>query len=319
MSNNDIFDEIIQCLRGIAATDPLTSVRREVVEALYSPADRSPARGGASASEPALGNPAATLRTDPVSLPGSPVSARGSGQRRVIHTTPASNLERFESNDGRRVPAVETPYPTSAGTSPYSPSQGPVSCADMSWEQLEAAARQCTACPLCKARKSVVFGDGSTSAELMFIGEGPGADEDAQGIPFVGRAGMLLTKMIIAMQFSREDVYIANIVKCRPPNNRVPEDSEAEVCLPYLRRQIALVRPKVIVLLGAIPLKHLMGLNGITKMRGNWLEYEGIRVMPTFHPSYLLRNEQAKAPVWQDLQQVMKVFGKTPPPRGTKR
>ena len=144
----------------------------------------------------------------------------------------------------------------------------------------------------------------------MFIGEGPGADEDAQGIPFVGRAGELLTKMIKAMTFDRSEVYIANIVKCRPPENRNPSDEEAEVCIPFLKRQIELVNPKVIVLLGAVPLKYLMGKTGISRMRGTWMEYKGIQVMPTYHPAYLLRNPGAKKDVWQDLQEVMSVLGR---------
>ena len=149
----------------------------------------------------------------------------------------------------------------------------------------------------------------------MFIGEGPGADEDAQGVPFVGRAGQLLTRMIAAMQFKRSEVYIANIVKCRPPGNRNPADDEMDSCLPYLNRQIQLVSPKVIVLLGNVALKGLMKRGGISRLRGHWLDYKGIMVMPTFHPAYLLRYEAAKRDAWSDLQQVMKVFGKVYPPR----
>ena len=159
----------------------------------------------------------------------------------------------------------------------------------------------------------MVFGEGNRNADLMFIGEGPGADEDEQGRPFVGRAGQLLTRMIAAMQFDRfKEVYIANIVKCRPPGNRNPEPQEAAACIDYLKRQIELVQPKVIVLLGAVPLFYLMNMKGITRIRGNWLEYHGIQVMPTLHPAYLLRNANHKIYVWQDLQKVMKVFGKSP-------
>ncbi|HBC86376.1 MAG TPA: uracil-DNA glycosylase [Lentisphaeria bacterium] len=180
----------------------------------------------------------------------------------------------------------------------------------MPYEELEKKAAVCTRCRLHKSRTNPVFADGSRKAELMFIGEGPGRDEDAQGIPFVGRAGQLLTKMIEAMQFDRKEVYIANIVKCRPPENRAPMDDEAEQCLPYLLRQIELVQPKIIVLLGAVPLKYILGLAGITKIRGNWKEFKGIKVMPTLHPAYLLRNEAAKKDAWKDLQMVMSVFGK---------
>lgn len=180
----------------------------------------------------------------------------------------------------------------------------------MGWEELQQCAMQCSACPLASTRMNVVFGCGAVQTDLMFIGEGPGADEDAQGIPFVGRAGELLTKMIKAMTFDRSEVYIANIVKCRPPENRNPSDEEAEVCIPFLKRQIELVNPKVIVLLGAVPLKYLMGKTGISRMRGTWMEYKGIQVMPTYHPAYLLRNPGAKKDVWQDLQEVMSVLGR---------
>jgi DNA polymerase len=180
----------------------------------------------------------------------------------------------------------------------------------MNFQELKDFAMQCRRCQLCQWRKNVVFGQGNPDADLMFIGEGPGRDEDIQGIPFVGEAGQLLTKMINAMQFSRSDVYIANIVKCRPPKNRNPEDDEASACLPLLKRQIELIRPRVIVLLGAVPLKYLLGKSGITRFRGQWLSYHGIKVMPTFHPAYLLRSPAAKKDVWVDLQKVMHVFNK---------
>jgi uracil-DNA glycosylase len=182
--------------------------------------------------------------------------------------------------------------------------------AKMTLEELNFIAQNCKKCPLCSERKNVVFGEGSPNADLMFIGEGPGYDEDQQGRPFVGKAGDLLTKMITAMQFSREQVYISNIVKCRPPKNRNPLPEEANVCLSYLQRQIELIQPKVIVILGAVPLKYLLNKVGITRLRGQWDSYNGIKVMPTFHPAYLLRDPKAKGVTWSDLQQVMKSFGK---------
>ncbi|MBN1863669.1 MAG: uracil-DNA glycosylase [Victivallales bacterium] len=184
----------------------------------------------------------------------------------------------------------------------------------MDLQTLRQVAVKCTRCPLHKDREHVVFGCGQVPAELMFIGEAPGAEEDSKGVPFVGAAGQLLTQMIKSMQFQRSDVYISNIVKCRPPGNRIPEDSEAQTCMPFLRRQIELVSPKVIVLLGAVPLKYILNKTGITSLRGRWESYGGIRVMPTFHPAYLLRNENAKKFVWEDLQQVMKCFGKVHKP-----
>ena len=205
-----------------------------------------------------------------------------------------------------------------APTAPQNPIPAPAAfsaeidpaIATMTLDELNAAAQKCQKCPLCKERKTVVFGEGSPNADLMFIGEGPGYDEDQQGRPFVGKAGELLTKMISAMQFSREQVYIANIVKCRPPKNRNPLPEEAAVCLPYLKRQIELIQPKVIVILGAVPLKYLLNKSGITRIRGQWDSYNGIKVMPTFHPAYLLRDPKAKGVTWSDLQQVMKLFGK---------
>src|SRR3989454_3414916 len=154
---------------------------------------------------------------------------------------------------------------------------------------------ECTRCKLHGTRHTIVFGDGNPKAELVFVGEGPGADEDAQGLPFVGRAGKLLTQMIEAMGLQRKDVYICNVVKCRPPENRAPEKDEIAICSPFLLRQLDVIQPKVIVCLGAVALKALLGAErGITHLRGQWLEYRGTRLMPTYHPAYLLRNPSAK-------------------------
>jgi DNA polymerase len=176
----------------------------------------------------------------------------------------------------------------------------------------------CTACRLHEERTQTVFSRGGHDAELMFIGEGPGHDEDVQGYPFVGKAGQLLDKMIVAMGYDPAEVYVANIVKCRPPNNRKPEPDEMAACVPYLREQIEMVDPKVIVALGATGVQGLLGTSiGITRMRGNWKLYQGkIPLMPTFHPAYLLRQPEKKREVWSDLQQVMKRLGKQAPARG---
>jgi DNA polymerase len=163
-------------------------------------------------------------------------------------------------------------------------------------------------------RTHAVPGEGDKAAELMFIGEAPGRDEDAQGRPFVGRAGQLLRKIIAAMKFREDEVYITNIVKCRPPENRVPHREESEACLPYLLRQIELTRPRVIVLLGKTPTDHFLpSRQGMTARRGNFGDYRGIPVMPTFHPSYLIRNEgnrELKRMVWEDMQKVMALLGR---------
>ncbi len=187
-----------------------------------------------------------------------------------------------------------------------------------SLEEIAAHVSTCRNCPLGQTRIQAVPGEGKADApDILFVGEGPDADEDAQGRPFVGKAGQLLTKMIDAMGYAREEVFIANIVKCRPPNNRAPLPEEMEQCLPYLRQQIGLIKPKVIVGMGATAIKGLLGKTaGIMRLRGTWQEYGGIKLMPTFHPSYLLRDPSKKKVVWQDLQLVLKELGKEPPRRG---
>jgi len=176
----------------------------------------------------------------------------------------------------------------------------------------------CTLCVLCETRTNTVPGQGHARPDLMFIGEGPGADEDQQGLAFVGRAGQLLTKIIESMGLTRDEVFIGNIVKCRPPGNRVPEPDEINKCIPYLKEQIAILKPKVIVCLGSSAVKGLFGpdLPGISKIRGQWRSYEGIDVMPTYHPAYLLRNPAGgKKEVWADMKTVLARLGRTVPSR----
>jgi DNA polymerase len=175
-----------------------------------------------------------------------------------------------------------------------------------SLQQLREALGDCQRCKLASSRKNIVFGVGDSSAPLMFVGEAPGADEDRLGEPFVGRAGQLLNKMIAAMGWRREDVYIANVLKCRPPNNRDPQPDEVEACKPFLARQIAAIKPRVIVTLGR-PAAHLLldTRAPISALRGRWQQHAGIKVMPTFHPAYLLRDPSKKRDAWSDLQSVM--------------
>ncbi len=169
---------------------------------------------------------------------------------------------------------------------------------------------ECTRCKLHRTRHKIVFGDGNPKAELVFVGEGPGHDEDMQGLPFVGRAGKLLTQMIEAMGLQRKDVYICNVVKCRPPENRAPEKDEVAECSPFLLRQIDTIAPKVIVCLGSTAAQTVLETNrGISQFRGQWLEFRGRKLMATYHPAYLLRNPSAKSEVWKDLQKVMAVLG----------
>jgi DNA polymerase len=180
---------------------------------------------------------------------------------------------------------------------------------------LESQVRTCVQCQeLARARTNVVFGTGDPHAELMFVGEAPGRDEDLEGEPFVGRAGELLTKIIQAMGFKRHEVYIANVLKCRPPENRVPLPDEVTNCRPYLQGQIEVINPKVIVALGATAVRSLLDMEtGISKLRGRWHLFHGVPVMPTFHPAYLLRNPAAKKEVWQDMQTVLAKLGREVP------
>ena len=175
----------------------------------------------------------------------------------------------------------------------------------------------CTRCALHSGRNKLVFGDGSPAARLMFVGEGPGADEDAQGLPFVGKAGQLLNNMIAAMGFKRDEVYIANVVKCRPPGNRTPEPGEANTCSPFLFRQIDVVRPEVLVALGATAATYLLGQRQpLAGLRGRVHSFRGARLIVTYHPAYLLRDPRQKKEAWADLQIAMRELGLKPPARG---
>lgn len=194
-------------------------------------------------------------------------------------------------------PAAEGSEPTSAPA-----------CGSLS--ELRGFIGDCARCGLHRGRTNLVFGVGSENADLMFVGEAPGRDEDLKGEPFVGRAGQLLTDIIKAMKLSREEVYIANVIKCRPPDNRNPEPDELESCRPFIRRQVELIQPKVIVALGRFALQSLTQKSyAISSVRGQWLDYNGIKVMPTYHPAYLLRNPSAKREVWSDMKKVMTELG----------
>ncbi len=176
-------------------------------------------------------------------------------------------------------------------------------------QELYSNIKNCQKCPFGANRTHFVFGEGNPNADVMIIGEAPGADEDRIGKPFVGKAGQLLTKIIESVNFTRDEVYIANIVKCRPPNNKTPIEEEWKECLPYLIKQIEIIKPKILLLLGAVPFKALIGgQHQITKERGQVFYFQGISTIPTFHPAYLLRNPAAKKDVWQDVQLLRKIF-----------
>jgi DNA polymerase len=187
----------------------------------------------------------------------------------------------------------------------------PVAITRAEWlKMLRSDLGDCTRCQLSKDRKTIVFGEGNPRARLMFIGEGPGREENIQGRPFVGEAGQLLTRLIEKMGFKREDVYITNIVKCRPPSNRDPKDDEIASCLPFLKRQIRMISPDVIMTLGRIAVHTLLNeKTPISRLRGKFVEYESVHLMPTFHPAYLLRNPKDKILVWADAQKVLAKLG----------
>jgi uracil-DNA glycosylase family 4 len=217
-------------------------------------------------------------------------------------------------------PQEESPVPQEFNLfgEPVSPPTGPKSAGrtaqppqilapplDASLEAIREDIGECTRCKLSEHRTNIVFGEGNPRARLVFIGEGPGADEDASGRPFVGRAGQLLDKIIVAIGLRREDVYIANVVKCRPPGNRTPEKDETATCEPFLFRQLRFINPTVIVTLGLPALQSLLKVrDSITRARGQWREWNGVRVMPTFHPAYLLRDPSKKREVWEDIRKV---------------
>ena len=224
----------------------------------------------------------------------------------------------------RRVPA---PSAVPSARQASAPSAAPVLPASPGFSLFDAAERvpddtlpriredigECTRCKLHAGRTKIVFGVGNPKAELVFVGEGPGRDEDIQGEPFVGRAGKLLTQMIEAMGLQRADVYICNVVKCRPPENRLPERDEIATCSPFLLRQIDAIRPKVICCLGACAAQTLLQTTqGISRFRGEWMDFRGTKLIATYHPAYLLRNPPAKGEVWKDLQKVMAALGLQP-------
>lgn len=205
-------------------------------------------------------------------------------------------------------PAARAPGPSVPLAPPALPAAAPTG-ALRTLDEVRRELGDCKRCKLCSGRTQIVFGSGNPHAQLVFVGEGPGAEEDAQGVPFVGAAGQLLTKMITAMGFTRDGVYICNVVKCRPPGNRNPEPEEIAACEPFLKAQLQSLKPKVIVALGKFAAQTLLrDTTPITRLRGQWRSYEGVPLMPTFHPAYLLRNPGEKRLVWLDLQDVMKRF-----------
>lgn len=264
-----------------------------------------------------------------VSVSKETLEALNAPVRRIRTETRGSRIE-----DGRKQPvvaaqpqspalAIPRSQPSTANsplsnlpTSPISPPKSAEPDREAAFADLRRRALACVKCShLAKSRKNVVFGVGSIYAELMFVGEAPGADEDTQGEPFVGKAGQLLTKIIETMGLQRDSVYIANILKCRPDTpgqeygNRKPTPEEMQTCIPFLHEQIDLIKPKVLVALGATAVEGLLNKTGINRLRGNWQIYRGTPLMPTFHPAYLLRSPNDKRKVWEDMLQVMEKLG----------
>lgn len=205
--------------------------------------------------------------------------------------------------------AVPSAMPEARATAPNSGTLPAKAAATETLEDIRRDLGDCKRCGLCQGRHNIVFGVGNPKAKLVFVGEGPGHDEDMQGIPFVGAAGQLLTKIIEAMKLTREDVYICNVVKCRPPGNRNPAPEEIVACMPFLERQIAAINPMFICGLGGVAVQTLLNTDrGISRLRGQWTTWNGIRFMPTFHPSYLLRSPEKKREVWADMQQIMAIY-----------
>jgi DNA polymerase len=255
------------------------------------------------------------------SIPSLPPSARTAAPSPSAPAASAAASTQFSAAPPRRSPSSSLPAAAPAKSIPLI--QGPAGPSlfeerieNDSLERIRADIGDCTRCRLHKARTNIVFGVGNPKAELVFVGEGPGHDEDIQGEPFVGRAGKLLTQMIEAMGLKRSDVYICNVVKCRPPENRLPEKDEISTCSPFLARQLAVINPKVICCLGACAAQTLLETNqGISRFRGEWFDYRGLKLIATYHPAYLLRNPAAKGEVWKDLQKVMSVLGLQPKQR----
>ena len=253
--------------------------------------------------------PAATMT--PTATPNSPPTSTSTPTSTATSTaTPTSTASRAPT------PGTRPAAPSPGSSSPPGYSLADKGCGSDALLAVRRDLGPCTRCKLAGGRTTLVFGVGDPHAELVFVGEGPGQDEDEQGEPFVGRAGQLLTRMIEAMGYRRDQVYIANVVKCRPPGNRNPEPDEIEACEPFLRAQIAAVGPKVIVALGKFAAQTLLRESTpISRLRGRWTAYQGVKLMPTFHPAYLLRSPDEKKKAWDDLQLVMRELGKPLPQR----
>lgn len=260
-----------------------------------------PRREGATPSGPAEAFVPGNLTRDPA-------SEENQAERRVsrvglLESARLSKLDAVVTAEPPRPAAAPAPSPEAQATAGLADASRPLAPSKETMQEIRAEIGDCRRCGLCSDRTQIVHSTGDTGAKLMFVGEAPGADEDLKGEPFVGRAGQLLTKIIEAIGLRRDEVFIGNINRCRPPGNRAPTAAEAEACKPFLLREIAIVKPQVIVVLGNTACQNLLGTKvGITKLRGNFQEFHGIKVMPTFHPAYLLRDPNKKREVWEDMK-----------------
>jgi uracil-DNA glycosylase len=295
-----------------AEADPLVELR-ELSAALRAHAEWLLATGATGIERSTL---AQVPEAEPARIERAPAARPDTPHRAPVKSSPGiSKFSPGTPHAARPVapaPIVAPPPVRAAGPTPLDAEEQ-----RRRLDVLSDSIKGCTKCALHAGRTQTVFARGSGASGLCFVGEGPGADEDQQGFPFVGKAGQLLDKMIGAMGFSRDEVYVCNIVKCRPPNNRKPEPEEMTTCMPYLVEQLAILQPQVIVALGATAVQGLFGTNeGITRLRGRWKLYQGqVPVMPTFHPAFLLRDPERKKEVWDDLQAVLRQMGRTVPPR----
>jgi uracil-DNA glycosylase len=247
------------------------------------------------------------LPSDIVEPPVSPPDASATSASAPTAARTSSSVAAMRAKLRAQAPEPAAPLPVIKSASLFEAGERVESD---SLERISADIGDCKRCRLCEQRNKIVFGSGHSRAQLVFVGEGPGRDEDIQGLPFVGRAGKLLTQMIEAMGLKRDEVYICNVVKCRPPENRAPEPDEMETCSPFLYRQLAVIQPRAVVCLGAIAFQALYGAKqSVSRLRGQWLEFRGIPMLATYHPAYLLRNPNAKGEVWEDLKKVMAHLG----------
>ena len=247
-----------------------------------------------------------TKKHKPVPPGKSPITRRNVTDKKVTNQAELNPKKHFNRNSSRQN------FSENKEVREFHFCESPSSGLNVTISELEEMVSECTKCGLCNTRKQTVFGCGSTHGQVMFIGDRPSQEDDANGTPFSDKMGNLLDKIITAMQLLREQVYITNMVKCFPPGKRLADDNEVLACLPYIQRQIEIVKPRVIILLGAVPLKYLFNKKGIVEHRGQWLKYNNIDCMPTYHPSYLFRVPKAKREVWNDMQSVMKRLNLAP-------